>query len=589
MDQQLKIRLDAIDNTLKSFKDLQKNLKTTKVETDKTVQSFINLKTVLYTAVAIVLGRVAQQVVRLTSEYQDLRTSLNLVTGSVEKGAEALSYLSNLSKNTTLSTKDLADAFSILSTSGVKRTDELFNTLIDTFSATGKRVEVLNSLVTLFAKGTQGGLGLQAIQNLIKQGIPVWDILEKQIGITKDTFSTFAETYSGSRQILTALQKGLEESFSGATVQRANDLSVSLSRIGKEYDKSLKQIGEQGLSDAFKELSDAFANLNEQGKPFLEFLGDLGAFVVRSGASILNFFTSLSKKLSEVRKESVQIEDINLQDFLSSQYGVNNQPSLKVPVETKNESLTETLDIYDEIFDGIENEVKQTEKLIDYQEVMNKIFQQNDVAIRNFNNQFGSTEDIAKSVTSILNKGIEGFSQNLAEAVVLGKSLTDTFRSLAQSVLVAILKQTIELIARETLAYFWKQLQTTELWKQLILEKAITKEKEAQARAKGSSGGGGDFISTAFNVARSIFGFAEGGSVKAGEPITVGERGREVFMPKTDGTIIPHEKLGGATNINFSITATDVRGVKELLIDNRATITNIVNQALNSRGKPALV
>ena len=60
-------------------------------------------------------------------------------------------------------------------------------------------------------------------------------------------------------------------------------------------------------------------------------------------------------------------------------------------------------------------------------------------------------------------------------------------------------------------------------------------------------------------------------------------------MPKSDRTIIPSEKLGGSTNINFTIQSADVRGIKELLIDNRATITNIVNQALNARGRPALI
>ena len=45
----------------------------------------------------------------------------------------------------------------------------------------------------------------------------------------------------------------------------------------------------------------------------------------------------------------------------------------------------------------------------------------------------------------------------------------------------------------------------------------------------------------------------------------------------------------GATNINFTVQATDVKGVQELLIDNRATITNIVNTALNQKGKPALI
>jgi hypothetical protein len=55
--------------------------------------------------------------------------------------------------------------------------------------------------------------------------------------------------------------------------------------------------------------------------------------------------------------------------------------------------------------------------------------------------------------------------------------------------------------------------------------------------------------------------------------------------------MIPNHDLGttGATSINFTINATDVKGVQELLINNRATITNLVNQALNARGKSNLV
>jgi len=106
----------------------------------------------------------------------------------------------------------------------------------------------------------------------------------------------------------------------------------------------------------------------------------------------------------------------------------------------------------------------------------------------------------------------------------------------------------------------------------------------------GGGSGGGDFLSTLFDIGSSFFGFAEGGQVKAGVPITVGERGREIFIPSTNGTIVPNQNVGnGNMNINFTINATDVRGVQELLINNRATITNLVNQALNQRGKSSIV
>jgi len=91
----------------------------------------------------------------------------------------------------------------------------------------------------------------------------------------------------------------------------------------------------------------------------------------------------------------------------------------------------------------------------------------------------------------------------------------------------------------------------------------------------------------------SFFGgfFANGGAVSKGQPIVVGEQGPELFVPNSTGQITQSARGtgGGETNVNFTINATDVRGVKELLIDNRATIVNVINSALNEKGKEALV
>jgi hypothetical protein len=97
-----------------------------------------------------------------------------------------------------------------------------------------------------------------------------------------------------------------------------------------------------------------------------------------------------------------------------------------------------------------------------------------------------------------------------------------------------------------------------------------------------SAFGGGDITATEGS-------FAEGGSVRGGMPITVGERGRELFVPNTNGTIVPNQDLGMGSNITFNIQANDVRGIKELLIDNRATIINLVNQGANQKGKSNVV
>ena len=54
--------------------------------------------------------------------------------------------------------------------------------------------------------------------------------------------------------------------------------------------------------------------------------------------------------------------------------------------------------------------------------------------------------------------------------------------------------------------------------------------------------------STGFGIFENLTGFANGGRPPVGRPSIVGERGPELFVPSTAGTIIPNDKMGGVTN-----------------------------------------
>ena len=58
----------------------------------------------------------------------------------------------------------------------------------------------------------------------------------------------------------------------------------------------------------------------------------------------------------------------------------------------------------------------------------------------------------------------------------------------------------------------------------------------------------------------SFLGFANGGRPPVGKPSIVGERGPEIFVPRSAGTIIPNNQIGGAgggivNNINVNVSA----------------------------------
>lgn len=86
---------------------------------------------------------------------------------------------------------------------------------------------------------------------------------------------------------------------------------------------------------------------------------------------------------------------------------------------------------------------------------------------------------------------------------------------------------------------------------------------------------------------------AIGGPVSAGQPYLVGEQGAELFVPSSSGRIMPSNQtkdmMGGGVNVNFSIQATDARGVDEILMSRKNQIVAMVSQAMNQKGKAGLI
>ena len=101
--------------------------------------------------------------------------------------------------------------------------------------------------------------------------------------------------------------------------------------------------------------------------------------------------------------------------------------------------------------------------------------------------------------------------------------------------------------------------------------------------ALGGGGGGNSLF--------SLFKFQHGGSISKDQPAIVGERGPELFIPNSSGQITQNARgtSGSPVNVNFSITTLDATGFNDMLINNRGTISSIINEAVNERGARSIV
>jgi hypothetical protein len=559
-DQQLNIKLNAIDNTTKAFSSIK--------------NSIFSVRTALLTIASSV---VVKQIVDVTKEFEQLRTTLRFVTGSVEGGQRAFNQLKTLARQTQFSTAELSNAFVTLTNAGIEPTDELLKTFIDTASVTANSLDTLNDLTRLFAKGATGaGIGAQSLSQLAGKGIPVFQILQKELGLTRTQINKFAEDADGSKEILSALERGLAQTFGGASAERAGDLGIVIKNLFEDFKGFADLIGTQGgFSKSFKELLISFGQLLETLRPVILLMGKLLTVVVdtaKGGFDLLNVtLQGTLNLLTKIGKATGFGSNLPARPFDVDEDRTLPPPEIKTPV------------IEDKTLLGI------------IEGKLRKEAEGFDLAFRNIN----------RTIAEGALQGIKGVSTAIAESIVLGKKLSDTFRELAQKVLVRVLSQLIEeqlvriaILALEQLKLVISKQQTAEIVKQNALL--------SQQRSLGGGGSGG-FLSTIARIGFNAFAGggsvpldapnfynpameAEGGSVRGGMPITVGERGRELFVPNTSGTIVPnHDMTSMGTNITFNIQANDVRGIRELLIDNRATIINLVNQGANQKGKSNVV
>ena len=134
------------------------------------------------------------------------------------------------------------------------------------------------------------------------------------------------------------------------------------------------------------------------------------------------------------------------------------------------------------------------------------------------------------------------------------------------------------------------------LFQMKAIKTALINTYEAGTKALAQGGVLGPFlaagvIATGIGMVNKIKGFEKGGRPPVGRPSMVGEAGPELFIPQQAGTIVPNNKLGGmgATTVNLNVYANDTEGFDNLLVKRRSVIVNVINDALNSQGKEALV
>jgi lambda family phage tail tape measure protein len=247
---------------------------TAEIDTSSADRSLAALKNSVVSFGAAIAGAFAfKELTRVSSTFEDLRTSLQILYKDAATGSKAFEEIKKFAATSVFSVEDLTNTVIKLKAAGLEPTVALLTMFGNVASVSADKVGALQAITDLYARTTAGGLGLEDLNRLADRGIPVFDILEKKIGVSRLQVSELGKTTEGARLILKTLEVGLNETFGGASAARSQNLSQAVSNLKDTFSNLFDTMGQAGMNAGLRDLTRAATALLESLKPLAYAVG----------------------------------------------------------------------------------------------------------------------------------------------------------------------------------------------------------------------------------------------------------------------------------------------------------------------------
>jgi len=591
MAQRLNIDIVAKDKSKQALSSVQGGLSKVKNAVFNLQNAFIGLGA----------GLAIRSLVNTGKQIEGLQVRLKFLFGSASEGAKAFDEMAKFASKVPFSLEEIQAGSGVLSVVS-KDAKELANLM----KITGNVAAVT---------GLDFRTTAEQIQRSMSAGISAADLfrdrgVKSMLGFKAGATVSVEETAAAFERVF-----GRGGKFDGATNELADTFEGTISMLGDSFFNFKRDILDSGFFDELKiqfKLLDTFVKENEKTfKQFGETIGRGLTVAVQATVEVLKFFQRNITAIVETIKILIAFKLIAFFYNLATAIKASTMAmalfnkvtkknlliggaailivNLNKIIELVKELTGQQLEVKNELEEMKEIFIETLPPIFEAKtqfELIKKAITDTIDKIRELTDK--GLEDLKKKSENIKNIIAEGFvggikktSQAIAEAVVLGKSLEESFRKMAQSLLVKILSHLIEEVALLGIKKLLKKEEVED-------ENKITGEKRKQLKLQMAmmAMSGNPMALLGFT------GLASGGAVQKGQPYMVGEQGAELFVPNQSGQIQQSARGGGgggSTTVNFNINTVDASGFDELLVRNRGTITQLINNAVNERGSKNLI
>jgi hypothetical protein len=591
-------------NTGKNLENLQVRLKFLLKDTNEGAKAFENMT------------KFASKVPFSLEEIQSGSGILATVTDNANDLQNMLEITGNVAAVTGLDFRTAAEQIQRSFSAGIGAAD-LFrekgvrNMLGFKAGATVSIEETVQAFQKVFGRGGQFG---QATDDLASTLTGTLSMIGDKIFNFKKTLLD-AGFFAELKKQFSGLNKSLEENsetFDKIAVTLGTVLAVAVKKIADTFKLIVKFSDE--IVFAFKaiialKLANTFINI---GRAIIPVVAGMRALVSLSGVGLVTVAASVTAATATFLALGKAIDDVEQKinsNFQASRKAYD--PSMLMNQLGATQKVTKELEkqekIHFNIFESnhkLVNAVRKAEErsldrilgksrnIFDEQQKLAKLLQpeQSKSPFEGFKAGLESEFDVTvfDRFKEAGTKSLQGLKSSLTDFVMTGKLSFQTLKDV-------IIRSIVEALVGSVVTTAIKK--GTALFKMSAIREGLISVYKGALKTFASLPfpinivAAGAAIGAGMKLVDKIKGFEKGGAVAKGQPVLVGERGAEMFVPNQTGQITQSARGtgGGAVNVNFNINTVDASGFEDLLFRSRGAISSLINQAVNEQGRGAVV
>ena len=242
------MRLSA-DSFTDKWGDLTKGIKDT-----KRIVSGIMISQAFYT-ISVSATLAASSALEFSKNMETAAISMEYFVEGANKAAKAQAFLREMNTfaaRTPFGTEEAISLSKYMQAVGVSMgtTKSFLKTITDTAAATGATEQNLQRIT--FALGqmmTKGRIANEEIRQLANANIPIYEILQEQLGLTGEQISNIGSHWIDADKAVVAILSGLEQRYAGAA-DRVSDSFTGMVDTVKDNSLIISQIAASGVYES---------------------------------------------------------------------------------------------------------------------------------------------------------------------------------------------------------------------------------------------------------------------------------------------------------------------------------------------------